>query len=136
VKLQIWKCVQILKPPWYRRVQQPIFKGYKKQTSTVNNCKASRPAKNELSEVCGIIKPGRRDKLNRSQAVNVHKLLNIRYLLPPKLQLVLIYNVEYEQSTRIKSIQITQFYCVIFLNPCPSLSPHFYFFHKSIASSN
>jgi len=34
------------------------------------------------SEVCGIIKPGRRVKLNRSQAVNVHKLLTIRYLNP------------------------------------------------------
>jgi len=37
-------------------------------------------ANNESSEVCGIIKPGRRVKLNRSQAVNVHKLLTIRYL--------------------------------------------------------
>jgi len=37
-------------------------------------------ANKESSEVCGIIKPGRRVKLNRSQAVNVHKLLTIRYL--------------------------------------------------------
>jgi len=40
-------------------------------------------ANNESSEVCGIIKPGQRVKLNRSQAVNVHnfhKLLTIRYL--------------------------------------------------------
>jgi len=37
-------------------------------------------ANNESSEVCGIIKPGQRIKLNRSQAVNVHKLLTIRYL--------------------------------------------------------
>jgi len=34
---------------------------------------------NESSEVCGIIKRGRMDKLNRSRAVNVHKLLT--YLL-------------------------------------------------------
>jgi len=32
-------------------------------------------ANSESSEVCGIIKPGRRVKLNRSKAVNVHKLL-------------------------------------------------------------
>jgi len=38
-------------------------------------------ANKESSEVCGIIMPGRRVKLNRSQAVNVHKLLTIRYLL-------------------------------------------------------
>jgi len=31
------------------------------------------------NEVCGIIKPGRRVELNRSQAVNVHKLLTIHY---------------------------------------------------------
>jgi len=37
-------------------------------------------ANNESSEVCGIIKHGRRVKLNRSQAVNVHKMLKIRYL--------------------------------------------------------
>jgi len=37
-------------------------------------------ANNESSEVCGIIKPGRRVKLNRSQASNVDKLLTIRYL--------------------------------------------------------
>jgi len=37
-------------------------------------------ANNESSEVCGIIKPGRRVKLNRLQAVNVHKLLTIRSL--------------------------------------------------------
>jgi len=37
-------------------------------------------ANNESSEVCGIIKPGRRVKLHRSQAVNVHNLLTIRYL--------------------------------------------------------
>jgi len=39
--------------------------------------------KNESSEVWGIIifiKPGQRVKLNGSQAVNVHKLLTIRYL--------------------------------------------------------
>jgi len=43
---------------------------------------AARPpqANNESSEVCGIIKPGRRVKLNRSQAVYVHTLLTIRYL--------------------------------------------------------
>jgi len=39
-------------------------------------------ANNESSEVFDIIKPGRRVKLKRSQAVNVHKLLTIRYLLP------------------------------------------------------
>jgi len=42
-----------------------------------------RHANNESSEVCGMIKAGRRGrrvKLNRSQAVNVHKLLTIRYL--------------------------------------------------------
>jgi len=32
--------------------------------------------------VCGIIKPSRKIKLNRSQAVNVHKLLTIRFLKP------------------------------------------------------
>jgi len=39
-------------------------------------------ANDESSEVCSIIKAGRRVKLglNRSQAVNVHKLLTIRYL--------------------------------------------------------
>jgi len=35
---------------------------------------------NESSEVFDIIQPGRRVKLNRSQAVNVHKRLTIRYL--------------------------------------------------------
>jgi len=42
-------------------------------------------ANNESSEVCGIIKPGRRGRrfeLNRSQAVHVHKLLTIHYLRP------------------------------------------------------
>jgi len=39
-------------------------------------------ANNELSEVCGIIKPGRRVKIHRSEAVNVHKLLTIHNLLP------------------------------------------------------
>jgi len=39
-----------------------------------------RGANNKSSEVCGIIKPDRRVKLNRSQAVNVHKLLTIRNL--------------------------------------------------------
>jgi len=39
----------------------------------------SSAANNESSEVCGVIKPGRRVKLNSSQAVNVHKLLSIRY---------------------------------------------------------
>jgi len=38
-----------------------------------------REANNDSSEVCGIIKPARMVKLNRSQ-VNVHKLLTIRYL--------------------------------------------------------
>jgi len=37
-------------------------------------------ANNESSEVYGTIKPGRRVELNRSQAVNAHKLLTIRYL--------------------------------------------------------
>jgi len=37
---------------------------------------------NESSEVCGTIKPGQSVELNRSQAVEVHKLLTIRYLLP------------------------------------------------------
>jgi len=39
-----------------------------------------RQANNESSEVCVSSKPGRRVKLNRSQAVNVNKLLTIRYL--------------------------------------------------------
>jgi len=34
-------------------------------------------ANNESSEVWGTIKPGQRVKLNRSQAVNVHKLLTL-----------------------------------------------------------
>jgi len=40
----------------------------------------SRAANNESSEVSNesTIKPGQRVKLNRSQAVNVHKLLTIR----------------------------------------------------------
>jgi len=42
-------------------------------------------ANNESSEVCYIIKPGRRVKLNRSKVVNVHKLLTIRYLPPDEL---------------------------------------------------
>jgi len=42
-------------------------------------------ANNESSEVCRTIKPGRRVKLNWSQAVNVHKLLTIRYSLPARL---------------------------------------------------
>jgi len=42
---------------------------------------------NESSEVVGIIKPGRRVKLNSSQAVNVHKLLTIRYLRPRAITL-------------------------------------------------
>jgi len=37
-------------------------------------------ANNESSKVCGIIKPGRRVKLNRLLAVMVNKLLTIRYL--------------------------------------------------------
>jgi len=37
-------------------------------------------ANNESSEVCGIINPGQSFKLNRSQAVNFHKLLTIRFL--------------------------------------------------------
>jgi len=41
-----------------------------------------RVANNESAEVCGIIKPGWRVRLNRSMAVNVHKLLTIRYLQP------------------------------------------------------
>jgi len=36
--------------------------------------------RNESSEVSGIIKPGRKVKLNRSQAVIVHKFLTTRYL--------------------------------------------------------
>jgi len=44
--------------------------------------KRALKANNESSEVCGIIKTGRRVKLNSSQAVNVHKLLTIRYLRP------------------------------------------------------
>jgi len=39
-----------------------------------------RLANNESSEVCGIIKPVPRVKFNRAQAVNVYKLLTIRYL--------------------------------------------------------
>jgi len=39
---------------------------------------AIRDANNESSEVCGIINPGRRVSLNRSQAVKVHKLVTIR----------------------------------------------------------
>jgi len=39
-----------------------------------------RGSKNESSKVCAIIKPGRRVKLNRSQAVNIYKLLTIRYV--------------------------------------------------------
>jgi len=39
-----------------------------------------RGANNESSEVCGIIKPGQTVKLSRSETVNVHKLLTIRYL--------------------------------------------------------
>jgi len=35
---------------------------------------------NESSEVCGNIMPGQRVKLNRSQAINIHKLLTIRNL--------------------------------------------------------
>jgi len=42
--------------------------------------KGIQEVNNESSEVCGIIKPGRRVKLKSSQAVNVHKLLKIRYL--------------------------------------------------------
>jgi len=42
----------------------------------------SPAANNESSEVCGIIKPGRRVRLNKSQAVNVHKPLTISYLAP------------------------------------------------------
>jgi len=37
-------------------------------------------ADNESTEVWDIIKPGRWVKLNRSQVVNFHKLLTIRYL--------------------------------------------------------
>jgi len=40
---------------------------------------ARRHANNESLEVCGIIKPGRRVKLNSPQAVIVYKLLTIRY---------------------------------------------------------
>jgi len=36
----------------------------------------------ESSEVCGIIKPGRRVKINRFQAENDHKLLTIGSLHP------------------------------------------------------
>jgi len=49
-------------------------------------------ANNESSEVCGIIKPGQRVKLNRSQALNVNKLLTIRYL--PAGHSYLIYTKE------------------------------------------
>jgi len=39
-------------------------------------------ASSEVVTLCDIIKLGRRVKLNRSQAFNVHKLLTIRYLQP------------------------------------------------------
>jgi len=61
-------------------------------------------ANNESSEVCGHIKPGQRVKLNRSQAVNVHKLLTIRYLHTAPiniiLPLLLNFSVQYIQRTR------------------------------------
>jgi len=47
-----------------------------------------RSANNESPEVCGILKPGQRVKLNRSLAVNVHKLLTIRYLPADQLEVV------------------------------------------------
>jgi len=50
-----------------------------------------RPANNELSEVGGNIKSGHRVKLNRSQAVNVHKLLTIRYLRPVSVSPLVIH---------------------------------------------
>jgi len=65
------------------------------------------PANNESSEVCGIIKPGRRVKLNRSQAKNVHRLLtfanrhsqnrkSIKSQLKPKVNILLArFNVLY-----------------------------------------
>jgi len=42
------------------------------------------------ANVCGIICPGRMVKLNRSQAVNVHKLLTIRLLQPACNLIILI----------------------------------------------
>jgi len=54
----------------YLFVQSPVFVGY------------LPAANNESSEVSGIIKPGRKVKLIRSQAVNVHKLLTICYFPP------------------------------------------------------
>jgi len=49
----------------------------------LSGLKSSIPcANNESSEVFGIVKPGRRVKLNRSQTKNVHKLLTIGYLHP------------------------------------------------------
>jgi len=54
-------------------------------------------ANNESSEVCGIIKPGRSVKLNRSQAVNVHKLLTVRYLLAR----VRVHNCARSKQTRM-----------------------------------
>jgi len=38
-------------------------------------------ANNESSEVCGIINPGQKVKMNRSQALNVHQLLTIRFVI-------------------------------------------------------
>jgi len=49
-----------------------------------------RLANNESSELCGIIKSGRRVKLNRSQALNVHKLLTIGYLHPALASLLIL----------------------------------------------
>jgi len=45
-----------------------------------NSRRRAAGANNESSDVCGIIKPGQRVKLIRSQAINVHKLLTIRYM--------------------------------------------------------
>jgi len=59
-------------------------------TQVQNSLQLPRPrANNESSEVCGINKPGRRVKLNGSQAVNAHKLLMIRYL-PTTVAFVLL----------------------------------------------
>jgi len=56
------------------------------------NQMASQGANNESSEVCVNIKHGRKVKLNRSQIVNVHKLLTIRYLQPGSIVYAKIFN--------------------------------------------
>jgi len=62
---------------------------FNKNISLIKSCQTHntryyhhQDANNESSEVFAIIKPGRRVKLNRSQAENVHKLLTMRYLPP------------------------------------------------------